>query len=377
LVLRRPQVTVEFVTIQEIVQAARHNLKQGTWGYLSGGSESETTLRRNRLAFDQLAFRPRVLVDVSNIDTSSNLLGHSMRIPVVLAPVGSQQVFTPEGGAAATKAADEFGILDVISSVTEPSLEDIASVANNPKVFQLYLNGDWDWTKEMIARVKQAGYSALCITADTARPSRRDRTMLARWSPRDNFLGSSAPNKHQVSGGRNGGHASSVTWETIGKVRELAGLPFMLKGIATAEDAILAVEHGADAVWVSNHGGRQLDHGLGTMETLPEIVDAVAGRAAIILDGGIQCGSDVLKALALGANATAIGKLQCWGLAAAGTEGLIRALEILEDEMISSMGLLGVTSIDQLSPAYVRKADAVTAPHEMSSWVNIPGNRIL
>ena len=168
-----------------------------------------------------------------------------------------------------------------------------------------------------------------------------------------------------------------MTWETIGKVRELAGLPFMLKGIATAEDAILAVEHGADAVWVSNHGGRQLDHGLGTMETLPEIVDAVAGRAAIILDGGIQCGSDVLKALALGANATAIGKLQCWGLAAAGTEGLIRALEILEDEMISSMGLLGVTSIDQLSPAYVRKADAVTAPHEMSSWVNIPGNRIL
>jgi len=210
-------VTVEFVTIQEIVQAARHNLKQGTWGYLSGGSESETTLRRNRLAFDQLAFRPRVLVDVSNIDTSSNLLGHSMRIPVVLAPVGSQQVFTPEGGAAATKAADEFGILDVISSVTEPSLEDIASVANNPKVFQLYLNGDWDWTKEMIARVKQAGYSALCITADTARPSRRDRTMLARWSPRDNFLGSSAPNKHQVSGGRNGGHASSVTGRQLAR----------------------------------------------------------------------------------------------------------------------------------------------------------------
>jgi isopentenyl diphosphate isomerase/L-lactate dehydrogenase-like FMN-dependent dehydrogenase len=370
-------VTIEFVTIQEVIQAAHHNLSQGTWGYLSGGSESETTLRRNRLAFDQLAFRPRVLVDVSNIDTSSTLLGHNMRIPVILAPVGSQQVFTPDGGIAATKSADEFGILDVISSVTEPSLEDIASAATNPKVFQLYLNGDWDWTKEMIARVKQSGYSALCITTDTARPSRRDRTMLARWSPRDNFLGSGAPNKHQVSGGRNGGHASSVTWETIDRIRELAGLPFMLKGIATAEDAVLAVEHGADAVWVSNHGGRQLDHGRGTIETLPEIADAIAGRAEIILDGGIQRGSDVLKALALGANATAIGKLQCWGLAAAGTKGLVRTLEILEDEMISAMGLLGVTSIDQLSTAYVRKADAVTTPHEMSSWVNIPENRIL
>ncbi|MDA0988548.1 MAG: alpha-hydroxy acid oxidase [Chloroflexi bacterium] len=366
----------EFVTIQEVVQAARHNLNQGTWGYLSGGSESETTLRRNRLAFDRLAFRPRVLVDVSTIDTATTLLGHKMRIPVVLAPVGSQQVFTPEGGAAATRAADEFGILDVVSSVTEPSLEDIASAANNPKVFQLYLNGDWDWTKDMISRVKQAGYSALCITVDTARPSRRDRTMIARWSPRDNFLGSGSPNRHQVSGGRNGGNASFVTWETIDRIKDLAGLPFILKGIATAEDAALAVEHGVDTVWVSNHGGRQLDHGLGTMDTLPEIVDAVAGRADVILDGGIQRGSDVLKALALGAKATAIGKLQCWGLAAAGTAGLVRVLEILEDEMISAMGLLGVTSIDELTSAHVRKAEAVTAPHEMSSWVNMPDGRI-
>lgn len=367
----------EFVSIQEIVQTARRNLNDGTWGYLSGGSESETTLRRNRLGFDRLAFRPRILVDVSTIDTSTTLLGHKMRIPVILAPIGSQQVFTSEGGIAATKAANEFGILDAISSVTEPSLEDIASAASNPKIFQLYLNGDWSWTKDMITRIKHAGYSALCITVDTARPSRRERTMLARWSPRANFLASGSPTRHQVSGGKNGGHASSVTWETIDRIKDLADMPFMLKGVATAEDANMAIEHGVDTIWISNHGGRQLDHGLGTMDMLPEIVKAVEGKAKIILDGGIQRGSDVLKAISLGVDAAAIGKLQCWGLAAAGTEGLTRLLEILEDEMISSMGLLGVTSIDQLTPAHVCKAEAVTPPNEMSSWVNMLEERIL
>ena len=151
----------------------------------------------------------------------------------------------------------------------------------------------------------------------------------------------------------------------------------MIKGIATAEDAKLAVEHGVDVVWVSNHGGRQLDHGLGTMEMLEEIVQAVDGRSEIILDGGIQRGSDVLKAIALGANATAIGKLQSWGLGAAGVPGLVRALEILEDELIVAMSLLGVTSLEQASPSYVTKTEAVTQPHEMSSWVNMPESRML
>lgn len=168
-----------------------------------------------------------------------------------------------------------------------------------------------------------------------------------------------------------------MTWDTIAKIKDLAGLPFILKGVATAEDAAMAVEHGVDAVWVSNHGGRQLDHGLGTMDTLSEVIQAVAGRADVVLDGGIQRGTDVLKAIALGAKATAIGKLQCWGLAAAGTAGLVRALEILEDEIFSAMGLLGVASIDQLSPAYVCKAEPVTMPHETSGWVSMPEGRML
>ena len=154
-------------------------------------------------------------------------------------------------------------------------------------------------------------------------------------------------------------------------------MPFMAKGIATAEDAALAVEHGVDVIWVSNHGGRQLDHGLGTLDMLPEIVDAADGKADIVVDGGIQRGSDVVKALALGAKAVAIGKLQGWGLAAAGQDGVTRVLEILEDELISAMGLLGVTSIDQLGSDYIRRAEAVTQPHEMSAWVNMPGDRLL
>ncbi|MQF82637.1 alpha-hydroxy-acid oxidizing protein [SAR202 cluster bacterium AD-802-E10_MRT_200m] len=375
--IRRQKVIKDFVTVEEVIVAARNNVSLGAWGYLSGGSESETTLRRNRSALDRVAFRPRILRDVSSIDTSTTILGHKVRIPLLLAPIGSQQVFTPEGAIAATKAANEFGALDVISSVAEPSLEEIAAAADNPKIFQLYLHGDWEWTKSMLARIESSGYSALCITVDTARPSRRDRTMLARWSPRANFLASGSLNSHQVSGGKYGANASTVTWETIDRIKELIKIPLIIKGVATAEDAALALNHNFDMVWVSNHGGRQLDHGLGTIDTLPEIVDAIKGKVPIIVDGGIQRGTDILKSIALGADAVAIGKLQCWGLAAAGSEGLVRVLEILEDELICAMALLGVTSMDELSSEYVCRAEAVTNPHEMSSWVNIPGNRIL
>jgi glycolate oxidase len=170
---------------------------------------------------------------------------------------------------------------------------------------------------------------------------------------------------------------AKVTWDDIDRMKDYCGLPFMLKGIATAEDAALAVEHGVDVIWISNHGGRQLDHGQGTMDVLPEIVEVAGGKADIVLDGGVVRGTDVLKALALGAKAVAIGKLQGWGLAADGTDGVVRMLEILEEEIRVSMGLLGVTSIDQLTPARVCPADATTLPHEMSAWVNMPGGRIV
>ncbi len=359
--------TSQFLSNEEIVQRARKNLPQGAWDYLVGASESETTMRRNRLAFDSLAFRPRVLRDVSSIDTATTFLGHDLRIPALLAPIGSLQVFNPEGGAASTRAAADFGIMHVVSSVTEPTLEQIAQAADRPKVFQLYIHGDWGWVQEMIARVQEAGYIGLCITVDTDHYSRRERPMLTRWTPPTRRR----PTSYDVS------HAAAVTWDTVDKIKNLAGLPFMLKGIATAEDAKIAIEHEVDVIWVSNHGGRQLDHGQGTMEMLPEIAESVDGKAEIVLDGGVQRGADIAKAVALGATAVALGKLQGWGLAADGQAGITRMLQILEEELTIAMGLLGVTSIDQLDPGYVCPAQPVTTPHEMSAWTNLPGNRIL
>jgi len=356
--------TSAFMTNEEIVLAARRRLAQGPWDYLTGASESETTMRRNRLAFDRLAFRPRVLVDVSSMDRSTTFLGHHLRIPVMLAPIGGLHNFDPEGGAASTKAATEFGTLHVLSSATLPTLEETAAASASPKIFQLYIRGDWDWTKDMIDRVKNAGYQGLCICVDSAIYSRRERPMISRWSI------------DSTRNPQNREWQASVTWESIDRMKEYAGLPFMLKGIATAEDAALAVEHGVDVIWVSNHGGRQLDHGLGTMDMLPEIAEVVGDKAEIVLDGGVLRGSDVLKAVALGAKAVAIGKLQGWGLAADGKDGVVRALEILEEEIRVGMGLMGVTSMAQLTPAHVCPAEAVTLPHEMSAWVNMPGDRL-
>jgi isopentenyl diphosphate isomerase/L-lactate dehydrogenase-like FMN-dependent dehydrogenase len=356
---------LDFVSNEEIIQEARRRLNQGAWDYLVGGSESETTLRRNRLAFDRVAFRPRILIDVSDIDPSTTFMGQRLRIPAILAPIGSLQVFDPEGAVASTKAATEFGIMHVVSSVTEPALEDTAAATATPKIFQLYVHGDMKWTEDILGRVKQAGYAALALTVDVAYYSRRERPMITRYQPPTRRV---PPNRKYLA---------SLTWETMDLIKEMAGLPFMLKGVQTAEDAEIAVQHGVDVIWVSNHGGRQIDHGLGSMETLPEIVQAVSGSARIIVDGGVQRGSDILKAVALGADAVALGRLQGWGLAAGGKDGIVRMLEILEDELISAMGLTGITSIGQATPKHVCKAEVVTPPHEMSGWVNMSAGRIL
>ncbi|MEX0802279.1 MAG: alpha-hydroxy acid oxidase [Candidatus Binatia bacterium] len=349
----------DFVTNQEIIVQARRNLSQHVWHYLTGGAESETTMCRNRFALDSVAFRPRVLVDVSKIDPSATFLGHRLRIPVMLAPIGSLQIMTPDGAVAVARAAHEFGTLNFVSSVTQPSLEETAAATPHPKIFQLYVQGDMKWIETLLTRVKQAGYQALCLTVDTAYYGRRERQMMDRWLP---------PSR-RLSGYE---HRTAITWETLDAIKQFAGLPFILKGVVSAEDAALAVEHGVSAVYVSNHGGRQLDHNRGTLEMLPEIVEAVGARAEVVLDGGIMRGSDVLKALALGAKAVAIGKLQGWGLGAGGQEGLLRVLEIIESEMVTTMGLLGVTRIDRLKPLYLSKTQPVGPSHEMSAFPHMP-----
>jgi len=355
---------LDFITNQEILMAARRNLTDNVWHYLTGGAESETTMRRNRFGLDSLAFRPRVLVDVSKIDTTTDFLGHKIRIPVMLAPIGSLQSITPEGGVAVAKAAEQFGTVNFVSSVTQPSLEEIAAASGNPKIFQLYVQGDLKWVENLLARVKPAGYSALCLTVDTAHYGHRERQMMDRWLP---------PSRRGVGYE----YRAGLTWELMDAINEMAGLPFILKGVATAEDAALAVEHGVGTIYVSNHGGRQLDHGRATIDMLPEIVAAVGGKAEILIDGGIVRGSDVLKAIALGARAVAIGKLQGWGLAAAGQAGLVRVLEILESEIVTTMGLLGITRIDQLSSAHLCKVQPFGPAHEMSAFPHMPGGQLL
>ncbi len=355
----------EFLSNEEVIQAARRNMDQPAWDYLVGGSESETTMRRNRYGFDRLAFRPRVLVDVSDIDTSAELLGHPLRTPFILAPVGGLARFTPDGGIAAAQAAAEFGTLQAVSQVAGHPIRDIAEATEEPKLYQLYVFGDWDWIMRTIDAVKAAGYVGLILTVDSARGSRRERPMIHGNAPARDASPFDGPNQ------------AALTWDVMDRIKRYADLPFLLKGVATAEDATLAVDHGVDVVWVSNHGGRQLDQGRATIDMLPEIVEAVGGRAEIVLDGGVARGADVVKAVALGADVVAIGKLQGWGLGAGGRRGLLQTLEILEDETLRVMALLGISSIGQLSSELVVPGDPVTPPHEMSAWVNMPEERIL
>jgi isopentenyl diphosphate isomerase/L-lactate dehydrogenase-like FMN-dependent dehydrogenase len=356
--------SLDYVSNQEIIQAAHRNLPQDVWDYLSGGAESETTMRRNRLGFDSIALRPRVLVDVSKIDTSTVFLGKKLRIPVMLAPIGSLQTITPEGGVAVAKAAAEFGSMNFVSSVTQPTLEEIAASTTHPKIFQLYIRGGLDWCAEIIARVKKAGYIALCLTVDTAHYSRRERPLLNRWQP---------PSRRTETGRH---FQAMLTWEMADAIKKMAGMPLIIKGIATAEDAKVAVEHGVDVIYVSNHGGRQLDHGRGTIETLPEIVEAAAGKAEIVLDGGVTRGTDIVKALALGAKAVTIGKLQGWGLGAGGASGLVRVLELLEEELTIDMALLGVSNVAQINRSHVCPAVPVALAHEMSAFPYMVGGQL-
>ncbi|HSS65388.1 MAG TPA: alpha-hydroxy acid oxidase [Gammaproteobacteria bacterium] len=332
----------DFQLFHELYKAAKENLAEGTWDYLIGGAETETTFKRNRAAFDSIAFRPRVLRDVDDLDTSATLLGQKLRIPVVLAPIGSLQDFHPEGGAAVARAADRFGTISILSSVSHPGLETTAAACNGPKIFQLYVRGDEAWVEDHIHRATDAGYVAFCFTVDLDYYVKRERDISKRYVTTGRRLA-----------GRNEEYQRRFSWKDIARIRERFEIPLILKGIATAEDARLAVEHGIEVVYVSNHGGRELDHGRGALDVLPEVVDAVSGRAEIVMDGGIMRGSDVVKAMALGADAVGIARLYGFALGAAGEPGVTRALEILENEIRSTLGLLGVTGWSELDQSYL------------------------
>ena len=349
--------TEPFLTLQEIYHAARRNLAPGPWAYLMGGAETETTVLRNRQALDQLAFRPRVLRDVSAIDSTATFLGQRVRLPAMLAPIGGLESIVEGGAAAAARAAAQFGVPQMLSSVCQPGLEETAAAAQTVRVFQLYVRGDDAWVDDFVRRAKAHGYCAFCLTVDVAMYSRRERDLIGRFVK---------PWRARAAEGAK--FQSALSWEQVKRFKDKHDVPLIIKGIATVEDAELAVQHGVEVIYVSNHGGRQLDHGLGSAAVLPEIVQAVAGRAEVWVDGGFMRGSDVVKAIALGAKTVGIGRLMGLGLAAAGPAGLVRALEILEDEIRICLGLLGVTSLAELDPGYVTAAPAVSLPDTFSAF---------
>lgn len=346
-----------FLTLQEIVAAARANLAPGPWNYLVGGTETETTVRRNRQALDSIAFRPRVLRDMRRIDSGAELLGTKVRLPVLIAPVGGMESFVEGGAADAARASAEFGVAQMLSSVCQPGLEATAAAADNLRIFQLYVRGDGDWVDDHVRRAKAHGYRAFCFTVDSAMYSRRERDLVGRFVK---------PWRADAAQGRD--FQAALAWDQVKRYKDRHDLPLVLKGIATAEDAQIAVEHGVDVIYVSNHGGRQLDHGLGSIAVLPEVVAAVGGRAQVWVDGGFMRGTDVVKALALGAQAVGLGRLACLGLAAAGTPGLVRALEILEEEIVTCLGLLGATALAELGPRHLASAAPVGPAGALSAF---------
>jgi isopentenyl diphosphate isomerase/L-lactate dehydrogenase-like FMN-dependent dehydrogenase len=348
----------DFATIQEIVLKAFREMDPRLWDFVSGGSESETTLRRNRQALDRLALRPRVLRDVTKVDPSSTVLGCKSRIPVFLAPIGAMEQMHQDGAMACLCAAREFGVPFFLSSVNSVQLEEAALAAGEILFFQLYVLGDNDWLGAYLTRVADVRCQGFCLTVDTAVYSRRERDLMSGYRP---------PGRVDKSGG-GPLHQAAMTWDFVDSVKKGLQVPMVLKGIATAEDARLAVEHGVELIYVSNHGGRQLDHGRGSIDVLPEIIQAVDGKAEVVVDGGFMRGSDVLKAIALGARAVGLGKLQAWALAAGGESGVRRMLEILEEEIRVSMGLLGITAMDQLDPAFLQAEIPVKFPSEFSPF---------
>jgi glycolate oxidase len=297
-----------------------------------------------------------VLRDVSNVDSSSSLFGKKLRLPVILAPVGSIQRFDPEGAAAVARAAGQFGVPQMVSSVCEPGLEATAAAANGPKIYQLYVRGDDAWVESIIDRAVAAGYDAFAFTVDVAIYSRRERDITKR-----SLMRTSADATAQR-------YQAALSWDQIKKFRQRCNLPLIIKGIQTAEDAIIACDHGVDGIYVTNHGGRQLDHGRGTIDILQDVVAAVRGRAQIIVDGSFCRGTDVIKGIALGANAVSIGRLYLYGLAAAGQAGVHRVLELLEMEVQIGLGLLGVTSFAELDRSCVQPVAPVNVPHVFSAF---------
>jgi isopentenyl diphosphate isomerase/L-lactate dehydrogenase-like FMN-dependent dehydrogenase len=335
---------MELLNLHDYETEARERLDDNAWEYFRGGAGDETTLRENRAAFERLTLRPRVLVDVASVDTRTTVLGTEIALPVLVAPVALQKLAHADGEAATARAAAAAGTIMALSTSATMRPAAVAEAApGSPRWFQVYVFNDRSVTQSLIDEASASGYSALVLTVDAPVLGRREGAVR---------IGFEIPDELDVAGDIFGDLDSSLSWREL---EWLAGhgLPVVLKGIVTAEDARLAVEHGASAIVVSNHGGRQLDGVPATIEALEEVVEAVDGRVEVLLDSGVRRGVDVLRALALGARATLIGRPVVYGLSVAGEEGVRHVLELLREELELGLRLVGCTSPAEVTREHV------------------------
>ncbi|MGC1511709.1 MAG: alpha-hydroxy acid oxidase [Acidimicrobiales bacterium] len=347
-----------FATVDELFAAARENLDPATWDFLDGGAGEERTLAANRRAFGRWSYRPRVMSGVAAPDTSTSFMGIPLSYPVMTSPFGAEQLFHPDGHLAVARANAASGVASIVPEAGSYSLEDVAeSAPTAARMLQLHPLGRPENFRAMLTRAEKAGYTSICLTVDCPTAGWRERNMRNRFNPDPRIL---------TGNYRGGGFApdellramvdpSAPIWEWGDVAEEMAGtpLPFMAKGILTATDARAAVEAGAGAVLVSNHGGRQLDGAPAALDQLPEIVAEVGDEVQIALDSGIRRGSDIVTALALGADVVVLGRAAAMALAADGEAGVRRLHKLLRDEMTTVMRLLGRGSIADLGPDVV------------------------
>lgn len=330
------------------------------WDYFQGGSEDEVTLHANRTAFEHLQLRPRMLVNVSTCDMRTSVLGASVSMPILVAPTAGHGLAHPEGECATARAVQQAGTLMIVSTQSTRSLEEIAQTGKPLRWFQLYIDS-YQQAEQLVKRAETAGYSALVLTVDSPRRGNREKDIrnalgkqLESFFPRAGSGNVTLPIRSRSS--EEGSFIGDrLTWEILPWLHSITPLPIVLKGILTAEDAELALEHGVAGIIVSNHGGRQLDGVVASMEALPEVVEAVAGRCEVFVDGGVRRGTNVLKALACGARAVLLGRPIIWGLAASGERGVYHVLQLLRAEFERAMTLAGCPTVESITRSLVRK----------------------
>jgi 4-hydroxymandelate oxidase len=351
--------TVPFLNLAEIEAAAKERLTALAYEYYVGGANDEVTVRENRSAFERLALRYHVLVDVRQRSTKTTVLGVPIDLPVLVAPTAFQRLACDDGEIATARAAKAAGTVMILSTASTCAIEDVAAVGGR-QWFQLYVYSDRGLTKALIERAEACGMGAVVLTVDAPVLGRRERDLRNRFHLPDGVRLANVPSSgsvpmstgHGESGLANhfaSGIDAGLTWRDVEWLRSITRLPVLIKGIVRGDDAAKAIDHGASGIIVSNHGGRQLDTAIASVRALPEVVDAVAGRAEVLLDGGVRRGTDVIKAIALGARAVLIGRPVVWGLASGGEAGARRVLDLLRAEVDLAMALCGCPTIGDIS----------------------------